>query len=97
MRKNDREEVNDFAILENLFGSMVGRLTTEATQLLRRLMKFYRNRKNDLHLEFINSKKAYDGARCEMLWRCLENKGVLVEYIRVIKDMYEIVNTMLGP
>ena len=29
----------------------------------------------------------------EVLWRCLDKKGVPVEYTRVIRDMYEGVRT----
>jgi len=38
---------------------------------------------------FIDLKKAYDRVLREVLWSCLEKKGVSPLYIRVIKDMYE--------
>ena len=38
---------------------------------------------------FIDLEKTYDRAPREVLWRCLEEKGVLPLYIQVIKDMYE--------
>ena len=52
-------------------------------------MGLYRDRKVDLHMVFIDPKKAYDRVPQEVLWRCLEEKEVLPLYIRVIKDMYE--------
>ena len=68
---------------------MPGRFTTEAIHLLRRLMELFRERKKDLHLMFIDLEKAHDSAPREILWECLEKKGVSVKYIRAIRDMYK--------
>jgi len=77
------------SISENQFGFMPDRSTIEAIYLFKMLMVLYRDRRVDLHMIFIDLEKAYDRIPRELLWRCLEKKGVSPLYIQVIKDMYE--------
>ena len=51
-----RKEIN---ISENQFSFMSERTTVESIYILRRLMERYREKKNDLHIIFINLEKTY--------------------------------------
>ena len=42
-----------------------------------------------MHIVFIDLEKAYDRVPREVLWRCLEARGVLMVLAREIKDMYD--------
>ena len=71
-------------ISENQFGFMPGRSTTKAIHLVRILVEHFLERRKDLHMVFIDLKKAYDGVPRKILWRCLEAKGVPLAYIKSI-------------
>ncbi|XP_016566625.1 uncharacterized protein LOC107864706 [Capsicum annuum] len=70
------------------FSFLIGSSTTEAIHLVKRLVEQYREKKNDLHVMFIDLEKAYDKFFREILLRCLEVKGVSVAYTRSTQDMY---------
>ena len=71
----------DISISKNQFEFMPGKSITEAIYFRRRLMGLYRDRKVHLHLMFVDLEKAYDRILHEVLWRCLEKKGVSPVYI----------------
>lgn len=60
MHKYEKRIRRETVIKENQFRFMPGKLITNAIQLLRRLVKKYREKKKDLHLVFIDLKKSYD-------------------------------------
>ena len=60
----------------------------EAIHLMRRLIEAHRDRRENLHMVFIDLEKAYDKVSRELIWSCLETKGVAETYISIIKDIY---------
>ncbi|XP_055814072.1 uncharacterized protein LOC129883420 [Solanum dulcamara] len=54
-----------------------------------RLVEKFRERKRDLYMVFFDLGKAYDKVSRNVLWRCMETKGILMVNIRAITDMYD--------
>ena len=42
---------------------------------------------------FIDLEKAYDRILCEVLRKCLKKKGIAIEYVQPVEDMYDGVKT----
>jgi hypothetical protein len=65
----------------------------EAIFLIRQLMERCREQKKDMHMVFIDLKKAYDKVTRNVMWRALQNHKVSTKYITLIKDMYDNIVT----
>ena len=61
----------------------------EAIFLIRQLMERYREQKKDLHMVFIDLKKAYDKVPRNVMWWALEKHKAPTKYITLIKDTYK--------
>ncbi|KAK9069694.1 hypothetical protein SSX86_011598 [Deinandra increscens subsp. villosa] len=86
--KGDAQCCGNYRGINQQFGFMPGRSTTEAIHILKQLMEKYRENRRDLHMVFINLEKAYDCVPCQLIWDSLEGLGVPGKYIDIIRDMY---------
>jgi hypothetical protein len=75
-------------VTENQFGFMLGRSTMNVIFLIRQLMEKYRKQKKDMHMIFIDLKKAYDKVSRNVMWWVLQKHKASSKYITLIKDMY---------
>ncbi|XP_067144621.1 uncharacterized protein [Centruroides vittatus] len=77
------------------FGFLPGRSTTDAIFALKQLMERHREMHKDLHMVFIDLKKAYDRVPRQEVWSCLREKNVPEKYVRLVKEMYEGAETQV--
>jgi hypothetical protein len=61
--------------------------------LIRQLMERYREQKKDMHMIFIDLKKAYDKVPRNVMWWALQKHKISSKYITLIKDIYDNVMT----
>ena len=61
--------------------------------LIRQVMERYREKKNDLHMVFIDLEKAYDKISRNVMWWALDKHKVLTKYVGLIKGIYNNVVT----
>jgi hypothetical protein len=80
-------------VTKNQFGFMPGRSTMELIFLIRQLMEGYREQKKDMHMIFIDLKKAYDKVTRNVMWGALQKHKVSSKYITLINDMYNNIVT----
>jgi hypothetical protein len=60
----------------------------EAIFLIRQVMERYKEQK-DLHMVFIDLKKAYDKVPRNLMWWSLDKHKVPTKYVTLTKDMYD--------
>ena len=61
-------------------------------------MEKYREKKEDLHIVFIDLERVYDRLSRDFIWWVLEKKGVTKGYVVVVKDIYDgAVTTIRSP
>ena len=87
-----REETS---IGEEQFGFMPGKGTTDAVFILRQIMEKHREKKEGLHVVFIDLEKAYDRVPRQEVWRCMRAKGTPEKYVKLVQDMYEGAKTQI--
>ena len=80
-------------IVEQQFGFMPGRSTTDAIFCLRMLLEKWIEGQKSVHCAFINLEKAYDRVPREELSESLQLAETSKCYIRIIKDMYDEATT----
>ena len=56
-------------------------------------MEKHREKQKGLHTVFIDQEKAYDRVARQEVWRCIREKGVSENYVRIVQDMYEVART----
>ena len=87
-----RKEVT---IVEQQFGFMPGRSTTEAILCLRMLLEKWTEGQKAVDCAFIDLEKAYDRVPREELWECLRLAETSGCYIKIIQDMYDGATTAM--
>ena len=82
------------------YGFQQGKSTTEPIFALRMMQEKHLEKRQYLHMIFVDLEKAYDRVPRDIIWWALRKKQVGEEYIKVIQDMYDgcttSVRTLIG-
>ncbi|GJZ51585.1 retrovirus-related pol polyprotein LINE-1 [Tanacetum coccineum] len=89
----ERRLRRETTVSKNQFCFMPERSSVEAIYLIRSLIEKYIERQTNLDMAFLDLEKAYDSVLRQLIWKTLTDKGTPRRYIRVIKDMYDGVQT----
>jgi hypothetical protein len=71
-------------VSQNQFGFMPCRGTTDAICALRRLCEKHKSANKNLHMGFVDLKKAYDRVPHKVLWWAMKVKGGPEKYVKVV-------------
>ena len=83
----ERRLRSELTYIEQQYGFMLGKSTTDALFALRVLMEKYRGQK-ELHCVFVDLEKAYDKVPREEVWYCMRNSGLAEKYVRTVGTIY---------
>ena len=76
-------------MIEQQYGFMAGKSTTDGLFALRVLMEKYREGQKELHCVFVDLEKAYDKVPREEVWYCMRKSRLAEKYVRIVQDMYD--------
>ena len=83
------QRVRNMLDLGNIqFGLRRGRSTTDPVFALKILQEKYSEKQKDLHMVFVDLKKAYDRVPRYLIWWAMRKRSVPEGYVMVIQDMY---------
>ena len=80
-------------ISDSQFGFRRGRSTTDALFLLQSLIQKVLNQKERLYCTFVDLQKAFDSVYLNRLWFKLYKLGIDSKLLRIIRDMYDKVES----
>ena len=86
---NRIQETIDTHLMEEQCGFRSSRGTTDAVFAVRQIMEKARERRLQLHWNFVDFKAAFDTIWREALWKCMNASGVDRVMVGLIQSMYE--------
>jgi hypothetical protein len=82
-------------VSQNHFGFMPGRGTKDGFFALRQLCEKHKSANKNLHMVFVDLKKAYDRVPRKVLWWAIIVIGVPEKYVKVVQAMYRDARTQV--
>ena len=82
-------DVVDTRLREQQAGFRNGRSCNEQIFTLRNIIEQCLEKQQQLHINFVDFKKAFDSVHRKSLWRILEVYGIPPKYIKIFQDIYK--------